>query len=282
MIQTAVQQIMLGKVTGTKEQAERTLDAIRNAGYDGIELNHFMIHPSNLAVRVLTSFAGMPTGKGGALDWPALMKAHSLTIPSLHCDLGTLEKKTSSVLEDVHALGTDKVVITGMYYYDYRSSEKVKDLAKRLNEAGRTLKEDGVSLLYHNHNIELLRTEEGKLAFDTLMEETDTEYLNFELDSYWLADAGANPVQWMKMLGPRMKLWHINDRGNRVRSTPITPILRSDSMELGYGNMDLPALAKQAKENGISAVILESHKNWAEGSPIRSLELSAPYLHNLI
>ena len=58
----------------------------------------------------------------------------------------------------------------------------------------------------------------------------------------------------------------------------MTPILKYDSMELGYGAMDLDTLTQLAKENGISAVILESHKNWADKSPLQSLRLSAEYL----
>ena len=64
----AVQQIMLGTVTSTEAQARETLKRIRAAGYDGLELNSFMIHPTGLLVRLLTRAAGMPTGKGGNLD----------------------------------------------------------------------------------------------------------------------------------------------------------------------------------------------------------------------
>ena len=58
----------------------------------------------------------------------------------------------------------------------------------------------------------------------------------------------------------------------------MTPILTSDSMELGDGNMDLDALIKQAKSVNVDAVILETHKNWIDKSPLRSLERSAEYL----
>ena len=90
---------------------------------------------------------------------------------------------------------------------------------------------------------------------------------------------GVDALAVMRRLGTRMKLWHINDRGTRVKPGPVmTPILKSDSMELGYGNMNLTALAEQAKSAGIDAVILESHKNWAEKSPLKSLQLSARFL----
>ena len=58
----------------------------------------------------------------------------------------------------------------------------------------------------------------------------------------------------------------------------MTPILSSDSMELGYGNMNLTAMLEQALSIGVDAVILETHKNWVDGSPVKSLEVSAEFL----
>ena len=156
-MKTAVQQIMLGTVTGNETRARETLGKIKAAGYDGLELNRFMIHPSSLMVRAMTRAAGMPTGKGGNLDWPALVKEAGLEVISLHTDLGSLEREPEAVAEEARSLGTDKVVITGMYRFDYGDEAAVRDLAGRLNKAGAGLREAGISLLYHNHNVELLR-----------------------------------------------------------------------------------------------------------------------------
>ena len=82
----------------------------------------------------------------------------------------------------------------------------------------------------------------------------------------------------MQRLSPRMKLWHINDRGTRITGSAITPILKTDSMELGTGNMDLDSLMAQALAMDVDAVILESHRNWVDNSPVKSFQLSAKYL----
>ncbi len=58
----------------------------------------------------------------------------------------------------------------------------------------------------------------------------------------------------------------------------MTPILKQDSVELGTGNMDLDGLRAIAGENGIEVVVLESHKNWVDKDPVKSLELSAKWL----
>ncbi len=278
-MKTYVQQIMLGTVTGSESQARETLRRIKAAGYDGLELNRFMIHPSSLMVRLMTRAAGMPTGNGGKLDWQSLLRESGLTVASLHADLGSLEREADAVIEEAKSFGTDKVVITGMYRFDYSDEEAVRLLAHRLNRAGETLKKQGIELLYHNHNVELLPVKPGLRAYDVLLADTDPAAINFEFDSYWFTDGGADAKAWMKKLGQRMKLWHINDRGSRQVGPAMTPILKADSMELGTGNMDLDGLKEIALSNGVEAVVLESHKNWIDKDPVKSLEKSAEWLN---
>ncbi|MBQ5866067.1 MAG: sugar phosphate isomerase/epimerase [Oscillospiraceae bacterium] len=278
----AVQQFMLGTVMNNEKQTRETLRAMKEAGYDGIELCGFMIHPMGMMVRLLTQAAGMPVGKGGNLDWHSLMNESGLQVVSLHLDLGTLERDVQAAAGEAKAFGTNYIVITGMYRFDYGSEAVVRELAERLNKVGKALKEQGIELLYHNHNCELRKVNTKQTAYDILLEETDPSYVNFEFDSYWFAEGGADPLYWMRKLGSRMKLWHINDRGSRVSGVSMTPILKTDSMELGTGNMPLVALMEQAKEAGCEAVILESHRNWIEKSPVKSFQLSAKYLNERV
>ena len=279
MARKAVQQFMLGSVLKNENAVRETFSAIRAAGYDSIELCGFMLHPMGFAVRMLTKAAGMPVGSGGNLDWERLVKESGLNVVSVHQDLGSIERDAKAVAAEARKFGTDKIVITGMYRFDYGDETAVHDLANRLNEAGKCLAEQGIQLLYHNHNCELRKVNPQKCAYDILLEETDPEYVNFEFDSYWFTEGGGDAKLWMRRLGNRMKLWHINDRGTRMTGPAMTPILKTDSMELGTGNMDLEGMAEIAKENGIEAVILESHRNWIENSPVKSLQLSARWLN---
>ena len=79
-----------------------------------------------------------------------------------------------------------------------------------------------------------------------------------------------------------MDLYHINDRGSRVTGPAMTPILKSGAMELGTGTMDLPTLVDIAQENGVEAIVLETHNNWINGDPMQSIEISGKYLDNLL
>lgn len=278
----AVQQIMLGTVCKNERQTLETLKTVKAAGYDGLELNGFMIRPTSFLVRTMTKAAGMPVGRGGNFDWKGMLREAELSVVGIHEDLGSVRRDPDAVIRDARDLGTDKIIITGMYRFDYSDISAVKNLAKDLNASGERLGKEGIQLLYHNHNCEFRKVEKNRTAYDLLIEETDPEYVNFELDSYWPTEAGVSAIALMKQLGERMKLYHINDRGSRVTGPAITPILKSDSMELGYGNMNLKELIRQALSVHVDAVILESHKNWVEKSPIKSIQVSAAFLKKYV
>ena len=278
----AVQQIMLGSVTKNEKETLETLNRIKKAGYDGIELNGFMIRPTSFLVRIMTKMAGMPVGKGGNYDWASLVKQAGLQVVSVHEDLGTIQRESDTVITEAKNFGTDKVVITGMYRFDYSDKNTVLKLARDLNEAGKTLKQSGIHLLYHNHNCEFRKVESEKTAYDLLFENTDPDLVGFEFDSYLPTEAGISAISLMKKLGSRMKLYHINDRGTRLEGASMTPILKSDSMELGYGNMNLKELVTQALRVNVDAIILESHKNWIDKSPLKSLEVSSEFMNREI
>ena len=277
-VKVGFQQIMIGGICKNYEKALAVLKAAKSAGYDYIELNDFMVQKSPFIVKLLTKLGGMPVGNCGALDWHKLVEESGLKVSAMHSNLGAIEADPKAVAGLAKSFGTTTVVITGMYRFDYSDYKAVKELADRLNAAGKVLKQEEVKLLYHNHNVELQKVTDKETAYDIIIANTDSDYVNFEFDSYWFTDGGADVADYMERLGSRMQMWHINDRGVRNKGPFMTPILKEDAMELGYGNMNLNKYAKLAKESGIEAVVLETHKNWVDNDPVKSIQLSAEFL----
>lgn len=281
MVIKAVQQFQIRSVVGTEQQAQDTLMAIKDAGYDGIELCGFLVRPLPKAAIEMAKAAGIKLESSAELDWKVLIKQSGLVVVGLHEDLDMILMLTASIVADAKAYETDTIVVTGMRSFDFSDKQAVIGLAERLNQAGKLLEKEGLRLLYHNHNCELRKVDAEKTAFQLLIELTDPNYVNFEFDSYWPTEAGYDALALMNSLGSRMKLYHINDRGFRVNG-PTASIIESGCMELGYGNMNLEALVTAAKSYGVQAVILESHTNWVEDSPIQSLQLSAIFMNEHI
>ncbi|MGN6221390.1 MAG: sugar phosphate isomerase/epimerase family protein [Microbacterium sp.] len=278
----AIQQIQIGRVTSTESQARDTLARLASAGFEGIELNGFMTRPTPLFVRALTKVAGMPVGRGGRLDWPRLVAESGLSVVALHEDLGTIEREPAAVVARAAEFGTRTIVVTGMYRFDYGDESAVVRLAQRLNAAGQVLAAAGMRVLYHNHTAELRRVSPSRTAFDVLIELTDPDAVGFELDCFWAATAGADPLALLDALGERVRLLHLTDRGSRVTGPTMTPIVKVDSVELGAGNLAVDAIVGRAASLRMDAVVIETHKNWIDGSPLRSAEVSAQVLRRLL
>ncbi len=274
----AVQQIMIGSACKDEKTTLSTLKRIKQVGYDGIELNLFMIESTPFIVRLLTKMAGMPVGKGANIYWPDMLKESRLKVTSLHADLGSLENRIDEVISKARELDTNKIVITGMYRFDYGNYDDVKSLAKRLDKVGARLHESDLQLLYHNHNVEFLKVDNKYTAYEMILKDTDPDLVKVEFDSYWPAEAGVDFIPLMEQLGERLVLYHINDRGTRLKKVPITPILKSDSIELGHGNMPLKRILGLDCIKNVDAIILESHRNWVNNNPIESLEKSIAFL----
>ena len=274
----AVQQIMIGSACKDEKTTLSTLKRIKQVGYDGIELNLFMIENTPFIVRLLTKMAGMPVGKGANIYWPDMLKESRLKATSLHADLGSLENRIDEVISKARELDTNKIVITGMYRFNYGNYDDVKSLAKRLDKVGARLHESDLQLLYHNHNVEFLKVDNKYTAYEMILKDTDPDLVKVEFDSYWPAEAGVDFIPLMEQLGERLVLYHINDRGTRLKKIPITPILKSDSIELGHGNMPLKRILGLDCIKNVDAIILESHRNWVNNNPIESLEKSIAFL----
>ncbi|MEU6379037.1 sugar phosphate isomerase/epimerase [Streptomyces sp. NPDC046909] len=143
----------------------------------------------------------------------------------------------ASAIEICRILGTDTAFVPIPWLvdgFDERSLETrdgIRAFAGRLNEAAREMAGAGIRLGYHNHHFEWARLPDGARAFDVLWELLDPEILA-EVDVYWAAVAGQDPVDVIKRLGERAVTAHLKD-GPAERDTPQTPI--------GTGDIDIPA-----------------------------------------
>ncbi|HSN38038.1 MAG TPA: TIM barrel protein, partial [Arthrobacter sp.] len=70
--------------------------------------------------------------------------------------------------------------------------------------------EYGIRVGYHNHAWELESTIEGRTALEYFADLLDPA-LVLEVDTYWVAVGGQDPVDILTKLGDRVKLIHIKD-----------------------------------------------------------------------
>ena len=116
-----------------------------------------------------------------------------------------------AILQDVIAyhktLGNKNIVIPNGRFSTY---DNLMAQCEFFNKNGKILKEEGMTLLYHNHSHEF-RKINGKTIMDHIVENTDPDNLSLELDTYWTMRAGLDPVEMLKYFGKRIKLLHQKD-----------------------------------------------------------------------
>ncbi|MGL4913764.1 MAG: sugar phosphate isomerase/epimerase family protein [Romboutsia sp.] len=191
------------------------------------------------------------------------------------------------IVADTKALGC-KYIRVGMISFDcLGSKEKIVEYTKELNEFGKKLKAEGLDLYYHNHHVEFAKYD-GEYIMDIMANESDAEYLGFELDVHWLQRAGVNPLEWIKKLEGRTKIIHIKDF--RVAQTldmtggmeqiMVNLAMMVQFAEIGEGNLDMKAIIDLAGETGVEHIFIEQDDTYGK-DPFESLEISARNLKTL-
>lgn len=265
----SIQQFQLRNVLKTETRAINALKKIKENGCYGIELNQFMLEKLPFSIRLLTKLAGYPIGNSGLLDWYKIVNEVGLNVVALHISLESLDKNIDHVIEQARKFDVRKVVITGMRHYSYTNETSLEELCHKLNIYGQKLSENQLQFMYHNHNCEFIRLSDGQLAYDYIVQHTDEQYVNFELDVYWACDAGIEIIPLMEQLGSRMKLLHINDRCYTPKKRAGS-IVKFHGCEVGTGTLKIKKILGQALQLGLKDIVVETHDNWINNDPIES------------
>lgn len=141
--------------------------------------------------------------------------------------------------------------------------------AEMLNTMGDICKKRGLPLCWHNHDKEFIAMEQG-LPFDYLMEHTDKNMVSCEMDIYWVAKGGVDPLSVLKKYNGRIPILHVKDKAPGAEQDFACP---------GSGIIDFPSIFKEAKEQGIKHYFVE-RDNVVDG--LDCLKTSGEYLRNLL
>jgi len=197
-----------------------------------------------------------------------------LKATAAHFQYDQFDKNLDGVIADAKTLGVQYVILPWLPK-DTFDAGTAKDLAMKLNAWGAKLREAGLTLGYHPHGFEFVPIEGGGTAFDLLMRSTHPKDVCFELDIFWAAHAGADPVALLKAYPDRWKLLHVKDM---AKNAIITPGKRSapetENVAVGQGQIDWKALLQEAGKIGIEYYFLEDETS----TPQKSLPVSVKFL----
>ena len=153
-------------------------------------------------------------------------------------------------------------------------------IAARLSRMARAASAAGLQLCYHNHAFEFGQDRDGTRWLDVLMRGTAEAGMQLELDVFWAAFAGADPVALLRQYRGRVALLHLKDKDPRARTSLVeTAASPTDFVEVGAGTLDFPGILSAAREAGVQHYFVEQDQ--AAGDPVESLRKSYAYLTGL-
>ena len=206
-------------------------------------------------------FAGY--GSLTAQEMKALLTETGLRAVSTHVALHALEQDLAKEIAYCQDIGCSFLVLPWLAP-DLRTNETFHQLAPRLNAFGRQCQDAGIVFAYHNHDFEFVQ-HNGTTLMDTLLTHTDSSLVKFELDAYWAAYAGVDPLAFLQQYTGRIPLVHLKD---------MTP--ERTFAEVGDGTLNLAHLIEVARASGTQEFIVEN-----DAPALPSLESAKRSLENI-
>ncbi len=211
----------------TKRDFEGTLRQVAQMGYAGVE------------------FAGY--GDLAAQAMAELLAETGLKVAGTHVGLdGLTGEKLDASISYCRSIGCPVMVLPSLAQA-WHTLDGIHTLGPRLNSIGRRCHDEGIDFSYHNHDFEFASVQ-GRTLLERLLEITNPDLVKIELDIYWAAYAGHDPLTLLDKLGERVALVHFKDMAADHSMT-----------EVGKGILDMKNMTAFVQQHGIWAVVEHDH-----------------------
>jgi len=168
-----------------------------------------------------------------------------LRLLSAHVGLGDVTDHFHKTVRYYSTVGVEALVVPWLDEKHRDSPEAARKTARLFGQIGARLEDQGLSLMFHNHDVEF-KPIGGTTAWDILVGECDPRYVGFELDVFWAAKGGRDPMDVLRTLKGRSRYIHAKDMTARGAMT-----------EVGAGTLDFKAMAAARKALGVKCFFVE-------------------------
>jgi len=183
-----------------------------------------------------------------------------------------------NVIAQAKAFGATYVTC---FWIPHKGMTLTKDEAieaiKRFNTAGEILRKSGLTLCYHPHGYEFAEYEKKWTIMDLLIRGSEPGDVKFEMDVFWVKQAGQDPVKWLKTYRSRFVLLHLKDREKGSPNTMDGKADEETNVVLGQGDVNIAAVMEAARSVGIRHCFIED----VSSMPMEQVPASLAFLKTL-
>jgi sugar phosphate isomerase/epimerase len=229
-----------------------TLKAMKGFGYSYIDLNQ------------VSPFTDRP-----AADLKASFLSHGFTFSNALWPYQAFANRFDQTIADSRTLGLSHIVCSPRPRL--RTSDDWKSFADELNKYGERTRAAGLTLGFHNHEIEFVKTPQGDVPWDILVQSTDPALVSFLIDVGNLTFGGADPYEYLAKYPKRYYGVHVKDFKRGKAAIPV-----------GSGDLDwkrIFTLVKAANIRNIVAEVGAYGASTLEGQPLEPPDYSVLELY---
>jgi sugar phosphate isomerase/epimerase len=159
-----------------------------------------------------------------------------------------------------------------------------------INEVGQLCVDNGMTLLYHNHDFEFKKLPDGTFKLDYLYQQVPADILQTEIDTCWVKVAGQDPASYVRKYAGRSPVVHLKDFYKE--GAPVRPyeLIGTDAKAeaprgvfefrpVGHGMQDFPPILKASEDAGASWVVVEQDSSVGRTS-LEAAAMSREYLRS--
>ena len=231
-----------------KQDLAGTLRAIASIGYPEVEFAGYHGHEP-AAIRGMLEEAG-------------------LAAPAAHVGLDELRQDLDRALAGADMIGHRYLIVP--WVQPPTSLDGWRRIAAEFNELGAVVRERRIQFAYHNHDF-ALKSIEGKVPYDLLLEECDPELVKMEMDIFWTVKGGGDPLSYFERFPGRFPLVHVKDMRDSGGAREMT--------EVGSGQIAFEEMFAASERAGLVYYIVE-HDNPVD--PLVSIRTSYDNLHRML
>lgn len=209
-------------------------------------------------------YVAVETGPQDPEGFKRKLDARGMKHGGLHVTPKSLDN-VEPIVSKLAILDSHDVCNSGPIDWNQRGVDDYHRLAALLNHAGRALRNDGIHLHYHNHDIEFEPLPGDTCGFDILLAELDFDAVDFCIDVAWVAKADRDPASLLREHKDRVGYLHFKDYDDRGWT------------ELGSGVVDLASVMEALPSlDKVRWVMIEQDSTKID--PLQSVALSRKYL----
>lgn len=254
----------------TPENFKEVMKKVKAMGYDGVELAGLYGMRPEYIKEILAEYELIPI--------------------SAHVPFAEMMENLEQIIKDYSTIGVKYLVMPYMAE-EYRpvNPDGFQRFLPLLSEIGQKIFNAGMTFLYHNHDFEFVKLDDGRWGYDAMFEAIPYDNLMCELDTCWCDVATGETPEFIRKYTGRIPVVHLKDYIKKGEVKNMYKLIGIETEEtggdtgyfgfrpVGFGQMIWEPVLEASIDANAGWAIVEQDEHYAM-DPLECARKSREYL----